>query len=266
MVGAIVHSVTNILKRNEKKSQVKYSHSVNIIYYCYKYLYKGKDGTQFIVADDNSPHVDEINQYIAARYLSASEATWRIFGFDNHGRTPSVTALPVHLPGQSAVIFEEGQPQHNLNDQKSALERYFCRPTDKCFDHITYQTYYERFAMRKGKLNPNSSKDQWLDDHANPTKRKLVTERRAKAGNPDHWYVTRLQVVMPQQRERYFVRWLLNHRAARGFEDLKTVEGVPHSTFEEAAVAMGYAGFQNDADRHIQDLVDSQSAQLEVVL
>ncbi|KAL4566048.1 hypothetical protein LXL04_030158 [Taraxacum kok-saghyz] len=39
------------------------------------------------------------------KYLSACEASWRIFGYDVHYRTPSVVRLPFHLPGQQQVVY-----------------------------------------------------------------------------------------------------------------------------------------------------------------
>ena len=50
-----------------------------------------------------------------ARYLSASEAAWRIFGFRVKQREPSVSCLPIHLLGRDQVIFEEGGEQIALD-------------------------------------------------------------------------------------------------------------------------------------------------------
>jgi hypothetical protein len=41
---------------------------------------------------------DEIKKYFDCRYVSASEATWRIFKFDMHERFPTVERLQYHLP------------------------------------------------------------------------------------------------------------------------------------------------------------------------
>nr|KAJ0192974.1 hypothetical protein LSAT_V11C800443650 [Lactuca sativa] len=51
-------------------------------------------------ADDNDDAVDKIKNYYDCRYLSACEASWRIFKFDVHFRTPSIARLPFHLPRQ----------------------------------------------------------------------------------------------------------------------------------------------------------------------
>ncbi|XP_074318720.1 uncharacterized protein LOC141655544 [Silene latifolia] len=43
-------------------------------------------------------------------YLSACEATWRIFTFDIHHRTPAVERLQFHLPGEHSVFFNDEYP------------------------------------------------------------------------------------------------------------------------------------------------------------
>ncbi|CAJ0765654.1 20582_t:CDS:2, partial [Entrophospora sp. SA101] len=49
------------------------------------------------------------DHYVKARacWVSASEAVWRILGFDMSGINPAVTHLQVHLPNQQRVIFNE---------------------------------------------------------------------------------------------------------------------------------------------------------------
>ena len=48
---------------------------------------------------------NEITHYVDARYVSASEACWRIFHYDLHTHSPAIQRLPVHLPGQEQVIL-----------------------------------------------------------------------------------------------------------------------------------------------------------------
>ena len=63
---------------------VEYCHSIKAIKYLCKYITKGEDlSTVGIV-------LNEIERYIHGRYISASEAMWRIFKFHIHERYPSV--------------------------------------------------------------------------------------------------------------------------------------------------------------------------------
>lgn len=90
---------------------------------------------------------DEIQEYIQARYLSASEAAWRIFGFHVNQREPSVTALPVHLPGEDSLLFSAENAERVLATTISLLERYLARPVDTMFDDVRYCEYYEQFMV-----------------------------------------------------------------------------------------------------------------------
>ena len=108
--------------------------TVNLIMYLYKYIFKGPDCARYTVGDDN----DEIAQYINARNLSACEAAWRIFGFHLNHCQPSVTPLPIHLPGCEHIIFREGGEEAAVSARLSKLDRYFGRPVDSQFDDVKY--------------------------------------------------------------------------------------------------------------------------------
>ncbi len=53
-------------------------------------------------------------------------------------------------------------------------------------------------------------------------------------------HVFRLRMSTPLRGEDFFLRVLLRHRAATSFEDLRTVDGEAHDTFEAACRAQGY--------------------------
>ena len=86
------------------------------IKYLHKYVYKGPDKAMVALApaEGNAVGVvvgpvqarDEIKEFIDGRYISSSEACWRLFEFDMHGNDPSVYRLPVHLPGEQVMTFQ----------------------------------------------------------------------------------------------------------------------------------------------------------------
>ena len=39
--------------------------------------------------------------------MSASEASWRILGFEIHHQTPSVERLSFYLPGEDTIVFDD---------------------------------------------------------------------------------------------------------------------------------------------------------------
>ncbi|XP_076908678.1 uncharacterized protein LOC143565661 [Bidens hawaiensis] len=75
------------------------------IKYLFKYINKGPDRATISLVQNNNgdnldPNLDEIKAFYDCRYISAYEATWRIFSFDVHYRIPSVMRLAFHLPGE----------------------------------------------------------------------------------------------------------------------------------------------------------------------
>ncbi|KAL8132735.1 uncharacterized protein LOC141714174 [Apium graveolens] len=57
--------------------------------------------------------MDEVKNYLSCRYVSAAEASWRIFGFPIHYREPYVQRLYFHLEDEQEVLFrdDEALPQ-----------------------------------------------------------------------------------------------------------------------------------------------------------
>jgi len=86
---------------------VEWSGSIKCCKYIFKYVTKGSDKIVFRVECSEGKHepkdlavpqnVDEIDEYLVARYLSASEAFWRLFEFPMSSCQPSVQRLAVHL-------------------------------------------------------------------------------------------------------------------------------------------------------------------------
>ena len=79
---------------------------IKAVKYLYKYIHKGPDRARLQIADVT----DEVNHHLDVRYVTSSEATWRLFRFSLHGKSHVVVRLPVHLPNQENVLFEEGSP------------------------------------------------------------------------------------------------------------------------------------------------------------
>ena len=121
---------------------------------------------------------DEIQEYIQARYLSASEAAWRIFGFHVNQREPSVSALPVHLSGEDSLLFSSENVDRVLATTVSLLDRYLARPVDTMFDEVRYCEYYEQFMVSNSL--PRGATESWRDqipDHQMYVYRRLRGEK-----------------------------------------------------------------------------------------
>nr|XP_049466952.1 uncharacterized protein LOC120952979 [Anopheles coluzzii] len=90
--------------------------SVASIKYLKKYLFKGCDHVAF---STDTQSCDEIQQYQDARYISASQAMWVIFGFEMQAKTVTVVQLPIHLEHQHRITF---QPNENHRDRYTSEE------------------------------------------------------------------------------------------------------------------------------------------------
>jgi len=93
---------------------VEVCNNIRAVKYLFKYVYKGHDRAtvEILCQNDNATEgnvveADEIKKYLDYRYVSASEAAWRIFKFNMHERFPAVERLQYHLPNQQMVLFDD---------------------------------------------------------------------------------------------------------------------------------------------------------------
>ncbi|KAL6726199.1 hypothetical protein Aduo_008195 [Ancylostoma duodenale] len=97
--------------------------TISAIKYLNKYVYKGPDRARLIMqsrSDTDSIEYDEIRSHLDTRYSCPPQAAWNMFGFALHDRSHSVVRLPVHLPGQQEIFFQEG---HGADAVNAAAER-----------------------------------------------------------------------------------------------------------------------------------------------
>ena len=219
---------------------VEICNSVKAIKYVIKYVTKGSDMAVFGVQKQNSnnsnndskknkqnkplriaskPVVqpknlnDEVEVYKLGRYISSSEAIWRIYDFNIHEHYPAVEPLSVHLPGMQVVFFDPEVPPDNL-DKPTTLTGFFtlCQENDFAKDLLYIEVPWH-FRWHKNKWISRAKKDQSLG---------------------------RVFTVPPSQEELHCLRLLLFVvRGPKSFECLRTVEGFLCPTFKEAARKQG---------------------------
>jgi len=101
------------------------------IKYLFKYIHKGYDRiTTSVVPSKENPtsshqQLDEIKQYLDCRYISPSEACWRIFSFKIHGRRPAVERMFFHLVGEKFIYFTDHARMENVLEKASVTESMF---------------------------------------------------------------------------------------------------------------------------------------------
>ncbi|GFX14944.1 ATP-dependent DNA helicase [Trichonephila clavipes] len=96
--------------------------SVKSIKYICKYVTKGSDAAMFAVANEMLNRLDEVTTYQQGRYISSSEAVWRLLNFPIHQRYPTVVHFWQYiLKGGQRVYYEPGQPTAHLTDTPKEL-------------------------------------------------------------------------------------------------------------------------------------------------
>ncbi|XP_044741944.1 uncharacterized protein LOC123302915 [Chrysoperla carnea] len=201
---------------------VEYCNSVKSIKYICNYLNKGSDQAAFIVED-----FDEVKKYQAkVRYISSSEAVWRILCFSIHDRFPSVMHLAVHLENGQRVYFTEGNVIDKVvNQPKTTLMAFFelcnCHNFAKTLLYFEVPAYYV-----------------WKNNHFE--RRKKGKDVPGYLGVKKDHVLGRVYTVHPGNAECYYLRLLLHQiRGPVSFSALKTVDGVIQPTFQAACRALG---------------------------
>ena len=163
--------------------------------------------------------INEVEQFVDARYLGASESAMKIFRFPVHYRSHSVEKLPCHLPGEQSVLFEEGEAQNVLSAGP---------PETKLTSFI------------KANQNDESARDLLYTEFPGYFGWKAGVWKRKKRNLGEA--IGRIPTVSlnSKQIENYALRLLLHHvRGPFCFEDLRTVNGEVLNTFQEACQKLG---------------------------
>lgn len=190
--------------------------------YIHKYVHKGPDRATVQLGGDATA-VDEISEFIDARYVTAPEAVWRILQNTLHEQVPNVIRLQLHLPGQHMVVYNPNEDLATIcqraANEKTMLTAFF--ETNRREDAIgsfarrlTYQEFPQHFVWNR--------------------EQKTWTHRQRG------YALGRIYFAGPTGGERFYLRLLLTAaRGPRSFEDLRTYNGVVHPTFKDACIARG---------------------------
>lgn len=186
--------------------------SVKSVKYIFKYIYKGHDAAvvQVNEADETGTYNwDEIQTFLDTRYISAPEAMWRIRKYDMQGRSHAVERLPVHLPWQQTVVFEEGSEEKQLQqaeEKGTKLTKWFIlNQEDPDARQYLYNEIPYHYVWAKNK---------W--------------KKRQRGANK---ILPRMYTVSPKDMERYALRLLLMHIPGKVTIILKCFDNVNSIVF-----------------------------------
>ena len=198
--------------------------TVSAVKYLYKYVYKGHDRAiiEFKAVGENvetaeAKSVNEISQYLEGRYVSATEACYRIFAYELHANMPHVLRLALHTKDRQPVYFSE---QDDLEDVLSRPVKYttltgwfLANQTLPSAKDVTYTNFPDKFVWDK-------SKYEW--------------KVRVKSHGT---MIGRMYAAHPGEGERFYMRMLLNHvTGCTSYVDIRTLaDGNVCSSYKEAA-------------------------------
>ncbi|KAJ7969364.1 ATP-dependent DNA helicase [Quillaja saponaria] len=223
-----------LLAKYDCHTNVEICSTVKAVKYLYKYIYKGHDRISFQINDVQSTEtIDEIEKFRIGHWVSPQEAMWRIYGFDMNEASPSVLSLQLHLPYQHAVSY---RPDDDLSYllmsdyfKKTMLTEFF-EANRSCFRQCCYlySEFPEYFVWNKqGKF--------W-----SPRKQGKV--------------IGIIVTASPTEGERYYLRLLLNHvKGPTSFENLRTINDVIVSSFQEAAAMYGLLQIDSNIDDCLEE-------------
>ncbi|KAF0695535.1 ATP-dependent DNA helicase, partial [Aphis craccivora] len=209
---------------------VEYCNSVKSIKYICKYITKGIDQAAFGFENDN----DEVKLYESARYISSSEAVWRILAFPIHERFPTVFHLSVHLENGQRVYFNPNDSSRLTdminNPPKTTLLAFFdLYDFAKTLLYVDVPSYYRRKRGINVNGWPGIKRDQALG---------------------------RVYTIHPNNTECYYLRILLHEvRGPTSFLKLKTVNGTIQPNYQTACKALGLLEDERHWDTTMEEAV-----------
>lgn len=234
-----------LLRAFKAHINVELCNSVKSIKYICKYVNKGSDLAIFSVQNDK----DEITSYQNGRYISTSEAVWRMLSFSIHERFPPVTHLDVHLENGQRVYFDPSNIQEAMDNPKNTTLMAFFKlcQSDEFATTLLYEEVPAYYTFNKNN----------------------GTFQRRRRGTPVNNYpgifhehtLGRVYTVHPNNQECYYLRMLLYIvRGPTSFEKLRTVNGIVYPTYQAACLALGLLENDNHWHDTLADATISSSA------
>ncbi|KAG2194274.1 hypothetical protein INT47_009684 [Mucor saturninus] len=208
---------------------IEISTSISAVKYLYKYVYKGHDRAMAAVRSSGQQQpqqqqqqveqTDEVAEFLDARYVSASEASWRIFSFKLHKEYPAHQRLAIHTENAQQVYYHDSDDIAQLSsiNTNTTLTSWFdynvVNEEARQYLYTEFPTYF--VWVKKGKT--------WSP------------RKRSEKGT-----ISRVYAVSPRDVEKYCLRILLhNVCGATSFADIRTVNGHLYESNQAACRALG---------------------------
>ncbi|XP_058775274.1 uncharacterized protein LOC131649531 [Vicia villosa] len=218
--GHVVPHNPSLLLKYEAHINMEWCNQSTSIKYLFKYINKGSDRISAIIQGLDRNNVDEIKQYLDCRYISPSEACWRIFSYSIHGRKPAVERLYFHMEGENSVYYKDYEQVGDVLLKPSVTESMFTAwfEANKTYEEARLLTYGDFVS-------------------------KFVYHKRSRSWKPRKrgYTIGRLIWVPQSTGELFYLRMMLTvKKGPLCYQDIKTVDGKKLKTFRDACFAMGF--------------------------
>jgi len=180
--------------------------------------------------DTNEPR-NYIQEHLEMRTLGAFEAAFHALGHRTVQRSFTTVTLPVHLSDKEAENQRMVTSANRGVLQYSLLQRYFARHDS--LRALLALEWAEQYVLRDEPRRLDVVNVTAFVDKLSPPKYHCRRQRTARI------VAAALTRQLPVHGERQFMRLLLLERAATSYDELRTVRGVTHPTYGEAARALG---------------------------
>ena len=153
---------------------------------------------------------DEVAAFQDLRSIGASEACWRLFGFEMSDRSPAVVALQVHLEHQQLIYFQPGEERQAVagEPRRTQLTAWLVYNRESAGDDPECLTILYADFPHKYRWVPGTKR--WL-------------RRSNVLAAPT---IGRVVSLTPRHGDVFYLRVLLHHvPGATTFADLRTVDG-----------------------------------------
>ncbi|XP_058752651.1 uncharacterized protein LOC131625838 [Vicia villosa] len=217
---------TRFLLKYRAHINMEWCNQITSIKYLFKYIHKGFDRITATISSSNSTSgsdkepVDEIKQYLDCRYVSPSEACWRIYSYNIHGRKPAVERMFYHLVGEKAVYYPDHARMENILEKASVTESMFT-------------------AWLAANVKYEDARDLTYGQFVS----KFVYEKRTRTWKPRKkgFTIGRLIWVPPSTGELFYLRMMLTVvKGPSSYEQIRKVGDTQFDTFRDACFAMGF--------------------------
>ena len=254
--------------------------SIKAVKYIYKYVYKGFDRVslriRYVVTKDGGTEglmdINEVDDWVDGRFLSAIESAWRLHGFPIHFRSHAVQRLSIHLKEAHSVFFEEKATEEELRGAVDAsilkgtkLTAFFdlCK-TDPFAATLLYKDVPKHYVYKRVEDTAALQDEpggrevgRKLGQRVRP-KKVYVNKWVSRGGRkPNKPVIGRITYTGYGQNELSCLRALLLHtRGPKSFDDIITIGGVKFRNCYEAAVHLGLVKSQEYFKVVMEDAVE----------